>query len=110
MNEHKKYIRQQEKFASNHEISLAELNSLLGLLYSRARDVGAVAVLIQLEQLRKTLANGLRDNSFDVLTARIESKNIITNYGDCYEKYFWICCRYFDVFGAGAGIDVYCCC
>lgn len=56
MNEHKKYIRQQEKFASNHEISLAELNSLLGLLYSRARDVGAVAVLIQLEQLRKTLA------------------------------------------------------
>ena len=56
MNEHKKYIRQQEKFASNHEISLAELNGLLGLLYSRARDVGAVAVLIQLEQLRKTLA------------------------------------------------------
>ena len=56
MNEHKKYIRQQEKFASNHEISLAELNSLLGLLYSRARDVGAVAVLIQLEQLRTTLA------------------------------------------------------
>lgn len=56
MNEHKKYIRQQEKIASNHEISLAELNSLLGLLYSRARDVGAVAVLIQLEQLRKTLA------------------------------------------------------
>lgn len=56
MNEHKKYIRQQEKFASNHEISLAELNSLLGLLYSRARDAGAVAVLMQLEQLRKTLA------------------------------------------------------